>query len=58
MIITSDSDAARQKLIVANKQSLREAQRTQTWEQRVAAIARMNAANKIAGGKLRRGTDK
>ncbi len=46
------TDADRLALIVSAKESFREAQRTRTWEQRVAAIARMNAANKIANKKL------
>lgn len=45
-----DSDASRLALIMSAKQSFRDAQRTRTWEQRVAAIARMNEANKIAKG--------
>jgi hypothetical protein len=43
-----DSDASRLALILNAKQSFRGAQRSRTWEQRVAAIARMNEANKIA----------
>lgn len=46
------TDADRLALIVSAKESFRAAQRTRTWEQRVAAIARMNAANKIANKKL------
>lgn len=46
------TDADRLALIVSAKESFREAQRTRTWEQRIAAIARMNAANKIANKKL------
>ena len=46
------TDADRVELIESAKDSFREAQRTRTWEQRVAAIARMNAANKIARKKL------
>ena len=46
--MSQQSDSERTALIVSAKTSLREAQRTRSWEQRVAAIARMNAANKIA----------
>ena len=46
------TDADREAYIVSAKESFRAAQRTRTWEQRVAAIARMNAANKIANKKL------
>ena len=46
--MSQQSDSERTALIVSAKKSLREAQRSRTWEQRVAAIARMNAANKIA----------
>ena len=45
--MSQQSDSERTALIVSAKKSLREAQRSRTWEQRVAAIARMNAANKI-----------
>ena len=43
-----DSDASRLELVVNAKNEFRNAQRSRTWEERVAAIARMNAANKIA----------
>ena len=46
--MSQQSDSERLAFIVAAKSSLRDAQRSRTWEQRVAAIARMNAANKIA----------
>ena len=46
--MSQQSDSERTALIVSAKTSLREAQRSRSWEQRVAAIARMNAANKIA----------
>ena len=46
--MSQQSESERTALIVSAKKSLREAQRSRTWEQRVAAIARMNAANKIA----------
>ena len=46
------TDADREAYIVSAKESFRAAQRTRTWEQRVAAMARMNAANKIANKKL------
>ena len=46
--MSQQSDSERTALIVSAKKSLREAQRSRTWEQRVAVIARMNAANKIA----------
>ena len=45
---TEPNDEQSLALIVSAKKSLREAQRARSWEQRVAAIARMNAANKIA----------
>ncbi len=43
-----DTEATRLALIVNAKNEFRNAQRQRTWEERVAAIARMNAANKIA----------
>lgn len=46
------TDTERQAYIVSAQESFRAAQRTRTWEHRVAAIARMNAANKIANKKL------
>lgn len=46
------TDADRLAQIVSAKESFRVAQRTRTWEQRVAAIARMNVANKITNKKL------
>lgn len=46
------NDADREVYIVNAKASFRAAQNTRTWEQRVVAIARMNAANKIANKKL------
>ena len=46
--MTEPKDKQSLALIVSAKKSLRDAQRSRTWEQRVAAIARMNAANKIA----------
>ena len=52
--MSQQSDSERTVLIVSAKKSLREAQRLRTWEQRVAAIARMNAANKIAKAAFRR----
>lgn len=53
MNLTTDAD--RLALIVNAKESFRAGQRTRTWEQRVAAIARMNAAHKIANKKLQAG---
>lgn len=44
----SNSDQRKSDLIIAAKASLRSAQRNRTWEQRVQAIARMNAASKLA----------
>ncbi len=35
-------------LIIAAKATLRKAQQSRTWEERVQAIARMNTANKLA----------
>ena len=46
--MASDIDQRKADLIVAAKASLRTAQRSQTWGQRVQAIARMNAASKLA----------
>lgn len=46
--VTQSSDADRLAFIVTAKESFRAAQRLRTWEQRVAAIARMNEANLIA----------
>lgn len=54
MSISTESDAARQRFIEASKRSLRDAQRARTWEQRVAAIARMNAAKKVGSGMFHR----
>lgn len=44
----SEIDQRKAAYVAAAKASLRAAQRTRTWEQRVQAIARMNAASKIA----------
>lgn len=44
----SELDQRKAALIVAAKASFRATQRKQTWEQRVQAIARMNAASKLA----------
>lgn len=49
-------DAQKTAMIIAAKQSFRDAQRNQTWEQKVAAIARMNAASKIAKAAMRAAT--
>jgi hypothetical protein len=46
--MTQPNDAERLALIESAKSSFRRAQATRTWEQRVAAIARMNQANAIA----------
>jgi hypothetical protein len=46
--VESDFDQRKADLIVAVKASFRAAQRNRTWEQRVQAIARMNAASKLA----------
>lgn len=46
--MASDLDQRKADLIVAAKASLRAAQRSRTWEQRVQAIARMNIASKLA----------
>ena len=43
-----ESDKVKLALILATKESWRSAQRAQTWEERVAAISRMNVANKLA----------
>lgn len=45
-------DTHKLALIVEAKDSLRDTQRSRTWEQRVAAIARMNVANKIVKSAL------
>ena len=50
--MTQSTDAERLTLIVSAKESFRAAQRLRTWEQRVAAMARMNLANKAANKKL------
>lgn len=42
-----DTDASRLALIANAKQSFRASQRARTWEERVAAIARMNVANRL-----------
>jgi hypothetical protein len=44
----SDLDKRKTDIIVTAKASFRAAQRNRTWEQRVQAIARMNAASKLA----------
>ena len=43
-----ESDKVKLALILATKESWRSAQRAQTWEERVAAISRMNVVNKLA----------
>ena len=43
-----ESDKVKLALILTTKASWRSAQRTQTWEERVAVISRMNVANKLA----------
>ena len=50
--MTQSTDAERLTLIVSAKESFRAAQRVRTWEQRVAAMARMNLASKTANKKL------
>lgn len=50
--MTQTADADRSALIVSAKESFRAAQRLRTWEQRVAAMARMNFASKTANRKL------
>jgi hypothetical protein len=49
-----DSDASRLDLIMSAKESFRDAQRTRTWEERVAAIARMNIATRLVRGTNKR----
>ncbi len=44
----SDLDEQKTGFIVKVKASFRATQRNQTWKQRVQAIARMNAASKLA----------
>ncbi len=46
--VTRSSDADRLAFILNAKASFRTAQQLRTWEQRVAAIARMNAENLVA----------
>jgi hypothetical protein len=43
----NDSDVARLKRILEEKQSFRLGQRLRTWEEKVAAIARMNETMKV-----------
>lgn len=50
--MTQTSDADHSALIASAKDSFHAAQRLRTWEQRVAAMARMNLANKAANKKL------
>jgi hypothetical protein len=50
----SDFDLQKAALIVVVKASFRADQRSQTWEQRVQAIARMNAASKLAKSGMRK----
>jgi hypothetical protein len=50
--MTQTTDAERSALIVSAKESFRAAQRLRTWEHRVAAMARMNLANKTTNRKL------
>lgn len=52
----SDFDQRKAAHIVAAKASFRAAQRSQTWEQRVQAIARMNAASKLAKAGMTKST--
>ena len=46
--MSTNSDKEKMAHIVAAKASLRVDQKGKTWEQRVQAIARMNAADKLA----------
>ena len=46
--MTEETDKQSLAFIVATKESLRAEQLVRTWEERVRAIARMNAANKPA----------
>ena len=50
--MTQTTDADRSALIVGAKESFRTAQSLRTWEQRVAAMARMNLVSKTANKKL------
>lgn len=50
--MTQTTDADRSALIVGAKESFLAAQSLRAWEQRVAAMARMNLANKTANKKL------
>ena len=52
----SDLDQRKAAHIIAAKTSLRAAQRCRTWEQRVQAIARMNAASKLAKAGMMKST--
>ena len=52
----SDLDQHKAAHIVAAKAALRAAQRGQTWEQRVRAIARMNAASRLAKAGMMKST--
>ena len=46
--MTESNDQQSLALIIAAKDSLRAQQRVRTWEERVAAIARMNVESKLA----------
>lgn len=52
----SDLDQRKAAHIIAAKASFRAAERSQTWEQRVQAIARMNAASKLAKAGMMKST--
>ena len=52
--MTEQTDKQSLALIVAAKESLRAEQRVKTWEERVRAIARMNAASKQAKARMAR----
>lgn len=49
----SNRDQEKLALLIAAKESFRADQRTRTWEERVEAIARMNAASKLAKAGMR-----
>ena len=52
--MSTNSDKEKMTHIVAAKTAFRTEQACKTWEQRVQAIARMNAADKLAKAAMRK----
>ena len=56
--MSMNSDKEKMAHIVAAKSSFRADQKSKTWEQRVQAIARMNAADKLAKAAMVKSTSR